>query len=327
MMAAHTARLVPFADRPAWGRAVLLYEPVIPSLFLFLVGFSLTLSRSAARARFGEADSASAGFTWYARQARRAVGLWAISVVFFVAEYGARLPDALLSGGILAVIAFSILLVGALLLVPGRAVGVALALPLIAGTVVFQRLDAQAHVIYPLTSGAAPLLPMMLFALAGAWVGGVRNARARWILGLAGAAVAVALIHRFGAEALFTKPFGRGDAGRTLAAPLFPAGDAVHVGFYDLRPVLALACLGLHLVLLVGLGAALRNIPENAARALFALGRHALGAYVLHLSILAAIVTAFGRQPLTAVTATATWIALILICQTGAFLLQAKKRV
>ena len=323
MMAAHAARLIPFSDRPLWARDVLLYEPVIPSLFLLLVGLSLALSLRAARA----ADRS--GGAWYARQARRAVGLWAISVLFFVAEYGVRLPDALLSGGILALIAFSILVVGALLLLPGR--GIFLPLALAAGCCALLRLDLTENSFYPFTSGSAPLLPMSLFALTGAWIGlsaGSRRGTAmRDAAGIAGAVTAVWLIVRFGALALFTRPFGRGDAGRDLAAPLFPSGIAMHAGFYNLRSVLALTCLGIQLAALTVLGAALKKVPEKAARHLFALGRHSLAVYVFHLSILAVIVTLFGRQPLTAISGTGTWIGLILACQTGAFFLGAKKRV
>lgn len=300
MMAAHTARLIPFDVRPAWAFSVLLYEPVIPSLFLLLVGVSLSRSSAAALAR-GETPRA-----WFARQARRAAGLWAISVVFFVAEYGIRLPDALLTGGVLALIAYSILLIAALLLLPARARAAGIAAALAAGGLLFLRIDATGRSMYPFASGSAPFLPLMLFALAGAWVGGGSGISGggprvlRFALAIAGAALAAGLIARHGASALFTKPFGRGDAGRDLAAALFPAGAPLHAGFYNLRPVLALECLGLHLAALGFLAIALRKVPERIARIVFALGRHALGAYVLHLTLLAALVVACGLHPLKA---------------------------
>jgi hypothetical protein len=323
MMAAHTARLIPHGARPSWARAVLVFEPVIPSLFLLLVGWSL--SRSFARTRSLEGGEATG--RWFARQARRAAGLWAVSALFFVAEYGLRLPDALLTGGILAVIAYSILLVGATLST-GRAALPLLMAVLAAGAFAFWKLDASGRSLYPLTEGSAPFLPMMLFALAGAISGAILGGT--WIRGffvLAGGLAAAWLIARHGGEALFLKPLGRAEAGRDLAAPLFSGGEARYVGFYNLRPVLAAACLGLQLAVLGVLGAALRKIPENAARFVFALGRHALAVYILHLAILAVLVTALGKQPLSAVSGTLTWLGLILVCQAAAIFLQTKKRV
>jgi hypothetical protein len=324
MMAAHTARLVPFDARPSWARVVLLYEPLIPSLFLLLVGLSLSRSREAARAR-GE----GAG-PWYARQARRAAGLWAISAVFFVAEYGVRIPDALVAGGILAIIAYAILGIGALLLLSRPALFIGAIL--LAGCVTFVRVDAAGNAVFPLNTGGAPFLPMTLFALAGALLGRFRSDEPRgrrlmWALAGIGAAIAAWLITRHGAEALFTKPFGRSDAGRDLPASLLPARDALHVGFYDLKPVLAAACLGLQLSLLAVLGILLGKIPERVARFAFAPGRHALAVYVGHLAFLAALVTIFGEQPLTAGSATWVWAGLILFWQSAAFLLEKQKRV
>jgi hypothetical protein len=321
MMAAHTSRLIPFDARPSWARLVLLFEPLIPSLFLLLVGLSLSRSFEAARMR-GEASRA-----WYTRQARRAAGLWAISVLFFVAEYGVRIPDALLGGGILAVIAYAILGIGALMLLPRASLLIGAAF--VAGCATFAWMDATGRALFPLNTGGAPILPMTLFALAGALLGRLRSGRraAMWILAVIGGGVAIWLITRHGAEALFTKPFGRSDAGRDLPASILPRREALHVGFYDLKPVLATACLGLQLSLLAVLGILLRNFPERIARFAFAPGRHALAIYVGHLAFLAAVVTIFGEQPLTAVSGTWVWVGLILVWQSAAFLLEQKKRV
>jgi peptidoglycan/LPS O-acetylase OafA/YrhL len=147
---------------------------------------------------------------------------------------------------------------------------------------------------------------MGLFTLAGAWVGPLFGPQAggqrllRLAIAVAGAALAAWMLARHGANALFTRPFGRSDAGRDLAAALFPAGAPLHVGFYNLRPVLALACLGTQLAALALLGPLLGWLRERPARFLFALGRRSLEAYVLHLTLLALLVVSFGLHPLRA---------------------------
>lgn len=328
MMAAHTARLVPFDARPGWLRAVLLYEPVIPTLFLLLVGMSLAASRAAAAVR-GVAAS-----DWYRRQLRRAAVLWLISALFFMLELGPRLPDALLAGGILANIAYAILLVGALLALPPRRARAALALAALAGTATFVWLDARGLRLHPVNIGNSPFLPLWLFAIVGAlWGTLATNDRddggsppvppSRPVLsagtlqtavGLLLAALAIGLIAHFGAGELFTKPLGRSDAGRLVPASLLGA-DAVHVGYYNLRPLLALCCLGLQLGALVLLRKTLARLPERAAAITFTLGRRALEVYVLHLALLAMLVVTRGRHPLTeGWQGTATWVFLVVAC-------------
>ncbi len=90
MMAAHTSRLIVFESREAWSYWILLLEPLIPSLFLFLVGISLTYS-------IAKSENSR---KWYARQARRALILWLIAALFSGLEYGIRLPDVLFASGI-----------------------------------------------------------------------------------------------------------------------------------------------------------------------------------------------------------------------------------
>ena len=329
MMAAHTARLVVHPAREGWPAAVLLAEPVIPSLFLFLVGASLAHSRAAAARRGTDAGA------WLARQLRRALGLWAISVVFFTLEMGPRVPDMFTASGILANIAYAIVLAGALLALPGRAAAAATGAALALGAAVFVMLDRAGVSVFALNSANSPFLPLWLFAFAGSlgtqWFGRgdatVRARRLGAVAGIALAAVAVSLIARYGYDALFSKPFGRSDAGRTMAAPL-TGGNPLHASYYNLRPLLALACLGLHTGALV----LLQLLPQAAlarfGRLAFAIGRHALGTYVLHLALLAALVTATGtRQPLPAAAHGAgVLLVLFVACQAYAMWRDARVR-
>jgi hypothetical protein len=323
MMAAHTSRLVVVDMRPDWSRWVLLLEPVIPTLFLLLVGLSLARSRAGAQAR------GQTGGTWYARQLKRAAILWGISAVFFTLELGFRLPDALTASGILANIAYAIVIVGGLLVARAETVRrVALAAVWIGGTALFMWLDANGQRVFPLNIGNSPFLPLWLFALAGALWATIPRAEPAGKgqgmplpygvlgtgLGVAAGLIAVWLIARHGVDALFTNPLGRSNAGRLTPAPVY-GGAALHVGYYNLRPVLAAACLGLQLGALVLLSFLLKPMREGGARILFALGRHALGAYILHLALLAVLVVIGGRQPLReGWQGTVVWIVLVVSC-------------
>ncbi len=287
MMAAHTSRLIDFDVREAWSYGVLLLEPLIPSLFLFLVGVSLTHSRA-------KADNAR---SWYLRQTRRAAGLWLISAVFFALEDGLRFPDMLMASGILCTITYAILTVGALLLLPKPVWMLGLALG--AGISAFVRIDlAGAHPFW-LVSGNSPLFPLLLFAAAGALWGLCSRRFPRAVFWIAPPALLLGawLVFRHGWEPLFTKPLGRSDATRVLAPPIL-GGTEKSVPYYNLRPLLSLTCLCFHLSAL-GLVRFI-HIGENWAHRGFALGRRALEAYVLHLFILAMLVVTLGMRPLRA---------------------------
>ncbi|MCD6025377.1 MAG: hypothetical protein K0Q91_2293 [Fibrobacteria bacterium] len=324
MMAAHTSRMMESAVRPAWCAWILLLEPIIPSLFLLLVGVSLTISLE----RFRERSPAESPRTWFARQARRAAALWAISTVFYLLELGPRFPDFVVVNGVLATIAYAILGVGALLLLPRRewVLGGALA----AGVAVFLALDLRGLRVFAVNTGNAPFLPLWLFTIAGAlWsLARRRFPRPVFWLGLGGAGVVAFLVARFGLDPLFTKPFGRSDAGRLLAPPLFLQGEARRVGYYNLRPVLALCCLGAHLAALSLLGLLDNVRGKTSARlsALFLLGRHSLEVYVLHLSLLAVLVVTLGIRPLTS-GGQGTGTLLVLVAISWIWCLWREKRV
>ncbi len=376
MMAAHTARLIVPDVRPDWARFILLVEPVIPSLFLFLVGLSLAHSFGSARLR-GETPG-----IWYGRQLKRAGGLWVISAVFFALEMGVRLPDMVLAGGILANIAYAIALTGGLIVLPvarpspprrAHALRITtLTGAVAAGSAVFVLLDLGGVRVHPVNIGNSPFLPLWLFAFAGAlW--GTLTIRARgveavtpagaspalqspprprwpsWVAGVAAGAlavVAIALIARSGLDALFTKPLGRSDASRLVPAPVY-GGSPLAVGYYNLKPLLAITCLGLHLAALTTFGAVQRALRKGRTprtprtsgasaapgaadaqnppsrhltgllRSMLALGRHALTAYILHLALLAGLVVLSGeRQPLkSGGQGTLVLVAVALACQ------------
>jgi uncharacterized membrane protein len=314
MIAAHTSRMIVLEVRPAWCDWILLLEPVIPSLFLLLVGISLTLSQEKFRARLPEGAPDGSTGSWFLRQARRAAVLWLISMAFYLLEMGPRFPDFFTLSGILATISYAIVITAALLALPRSAWMLALALA--GGAAIFLAVDGTS--VFPLNSGDAPLLPLFLFTFAGALWSKARTRFPRPVFwcGLAAAGVAAWLIHRFGLHALFTKPFGRSDATRLVAAPLFLKGGERTIGYYNLGPWLALCCLALHLAGLSILGLLNRLGPAGVRRLrpLFTFGRHSLEVYVLHLALLAVLVVSFGPKPLPTPTLGNLTVAGVALC-------------
>jgi len=303
MMAAHTSRLIAFNARQEWSYLVLMLEPLIPSLFLFLVGISLTYSIS---------KSENPG-AWYKRQVKRALVLWLISSLFFALEENIRLPDVFIASGILCTIAYAIVLLGALLLLP-KPIGM-IGFIFCISVFLFLKIDfADAHP-FLLISGNSPLFPLLLFAAAGTLWGLVTKRLphfAIWI-GLPSSIIAIWLIRHYGWENLFTYPLGRSDATRVLTKPLF-GGIEKSVPYYNLRPLLALFCLCVHLSCL-GVLQILNHLKDSWSRQLFLLGRNALEVYILHLFLLAMLVVSFGLHPLKAVgQGDAVMIGIILIC-------------
>ncbi len=291
MMASHTSRLIVFESRPAWSSSILLLEPMIPSLFLFLVGVSLTYSIAGSEARSENKKA------WYRRQAKRALGLWLISALFFALEEGIRLPDVFIASGILCTIAYAIVSIGALLLLRRAVWG--LSFTFLAGTVLFLILDQKGMRTFYLVSGNSPFFPLWLFAAAGALWGLAAQRLGRRIvwIGIATAIIAIALVHRYGVESLFAYPVGRSDAARILAAPL-TGGSEKSVAYYNLRPLLSLFCLCVHLSAAGFATLILSGLKDIWASRIFSLGRKALEVYVLHLFLLAMLVVNFGLHPL-----------------------------
>jgi hypothetical protein len=291
MIASHTTRLVDWDVRREWSRFSLLIEPLTASLFLFLVGASLAQSWFASRER-GRAG-------WYRKQAVRAAALWALSCLFYTLEEGRfHLPDAVTMSGILATIAYTILL-GMILVSSPRPILSLLAMSaVLAGLHVW--LDVHGQKVFILNGGNSPLLPLFLFACLGA-LGcfgleyGGRAAR----LSLAAAALATAalILHRHSFHDVFSKPLGRYETVRTLAWMKGETRMERNIPYYNLRPILVPMIASL-IVLLYAVLAMLRPVLDKTARWLLPMGRRSLDVYILHLSLLAILVVRGGKRPL-----------------------------
>jgi uncharacterized membrane protein len=290
MVAAHTTRLIAWDERRDWSRWVLLIEPFIASLFLYLVGASLAES-------WKRAGGDRAG--WFRRQALRALPLWALSCLFYVLEEGFQFPDTLFLSGILATIAYTILAVMLLVAAPRSAWLLAAAAACLLALHVW--LDRRGLRWFFLNAGNSPLLPLLVFALLGAWLSPLLRARPLMGALLAGAAMVtlVLLFSRYSFGAVFSKPLGRYETARVFFTGPPQARVEKSIPYYNLRPLLVPVVLSVILLLQTGLSL-LRPALDRAGKALFPIGRHSLDAYILHLSVLALIVVSSGgaRRPL-----------------------------
>jgi uncharacterized membrane protein len=289
MIASHTTRLIVWDERRAWSRFSLLIEPFTASLFLILVGASLTHSWRAAQ-RHGR-------LAWFRKQALRAAGLWAISCLFYALEDGFRLPDVLTMSGILATIAYATLL-GMILVASPRP---ALLLAVVAGLALglHYGLDRRGLRIFALNAGNSPWLPLFPLSCLGA-LGALALERGRFArYGLAAAAAAglACLLFRYGFAAVFSDPVGRYTTIRVQQ--WMEHGNLVRreIPYYNLRPVLVLAIASLTVLLYAALSLT-RPWLERGQRILLAMGRRSLGVYILHLTVLAAFVVGGGKRPL-----------------------------
>lgn len=284
MVAAHTTRLIVWEQRRDWSRAVLLIEPFIASLFLYLVGAALAESWSRAEDRPA----------WFRRHALRALALWALSCLFYVLEEGAfEFPDAPFLSGILATIGYVIVLLLAGLAAPASRWVLLAGAAALFGLHAF--LDKHGLRFFMINAGNSPLLPLSIFAFLGAALGPLLRARPRLAaaLGLLSGVTLVLLIRRHGLESLFSEPLGRYETARVFGSGPPQARVMKSIPYYNLRPLLAVVVLACILFLQTAL-APLRPGLQRI-KILFAVGRHSLAAYILHLSFLASIVVLSGR--------------------------------
>jgi peptidoglycan/LPS O-acetylase OafA/YrhL len=107
-------------------------------------------------------------------------------------------------------------------------------------------------------------------------------------------------LSRHGFADLFSKPLGRYETARSFFTGPAEARVQHSIPYYNLRPILVPTVLSLILLIRFGLGL-LRPLLDRAAKFLFAIGRHSLDAYILHLSLLALVIEYYGgnRRPLT----------------------------
>ena len=291
MVASHTTRLIVWEHRREWSRLSLLIEPLTASLFLFLVGASLVRSWEKARPQGRGA--------WFRKQGLRALGLWVVSGIFYMLELGFHWPDSVFLSGILATIAYAVLVLAPIVASPRPVLLLSLASA--AMGCFFLWMDQHGIRVFFLNAGNSPWLPLVLFAFMGSLGALAVSSRAAWVrpAWVAAAVVALGLLlyfHSF--HDLFSKPLGRYETVRTMASGPPEARIEKAIPYYNLRPILVPAIVAL-IVLIYAALAALRPVLAPAARLLFPMGRHSLDVYILHLALLAVLVLRGGKRPLT----------------------------
>lgn len=291
MIASHTTRLIAWDARREWSRFSLLIEPLTASLFLILVGASLAHSWRGAKAGGRRA--------WYRKQGLRAAALWAVSCVFYTLEEGFHLPDALTMSGILATIAYAILVCMLLVSLPRPAPLLILAPAILMAAHAW--MDWKSTSLFVLNAGNSPLLPLLTFACLGA-LGAEALLRGGWplrvVLVTAAVLVLGAVLQRHSFREVFSKPVGRYETVRVVASGPEEAKVERRIPYYNLRPILVPVIASLVILLYAAL-ALLRKPLEQGASLLFPMGRRSLDAYILHLFLLAMLVLRGGKRPLT----------------------------
>lgn len=171
MMMAHSARiqtdmgalynqpsLAHFWDWPLLS--TLLIEPIISAMFLFIAGFSLVLSQQKQKKN---------NSTWLWRLGNRMLTLYAISVIFYVADRGFQLPDLLISSGVLGVIALGLFTAGAALCTK-RATPTLLAMAFATLGLALILEQSKSNVV-GLNAGAGGMIPLISLAYLGSLCG------------------------------------------------------------------------------------------------------------------------------------------------------------
>ncbi len=290
MIASHTTRLILRSERRDWSEFALLIEPMTASLFLLLVGCSLYYSwQKNLRAKI-----------WCIRNVKRALALWLVSALFFVLENGFHWPDALLTSGILATIAYTTLIWGGLLLLPYSILSIPTLLIASIGLCLY--LDKQHLQWYFVNAGNSPLLPLNIFAGAGLLFMMTRPWNKLWIYTLLlifALLPLAACLHYHSFTDIFSDPLGRFETARILRSHAGPVTVEQSIPYYNLRPILIPMILSLTLLIYAcaKIIFSLRYpLWQRVSHIILALGRHSLDIYILHLFILAMFIEISGLK-------------------------------
>jgi hypothetical protein len=186
----------------------ILYQlvPVCPAVFLFTVGYSLTISWQKRKAN---------RIKWALHIVKRGLLLMLAGAFLFIMEHGFQIPDLLAAPGILYTIGLSIIVLGLMLLVPFPTVAVAILTTLYTALTLY--LLSGGIKLFPLTTGYEPQTPTILFAMNGTLIGllasRLRNTRikTRILFSIATLSIAILtlLTFRFGFMELFDQSSSR----------------------------------------------------------------------------------------------------------------------
>ncbi len=288
MTSTHALRALRPESSPEFGQWLMRIEPIIPTLFFLVAGWGLARSRYRSGNRPG----------WHWKHARRALGIWLLSIAMFFSYSGPQWPEIFTSTGVLQCLGISIL-VGIALPTAWTAAAASIAL---AGLFVW--LDVRGIRIDGINRGSFPLYPFLPIFLAAQAIERPMRQRS-WLqpaLATGGALVVLGLSAHIG----FRNLWGDWGMTNTFQEYVGSVGSSMN-GFALTRDLLTGAPTFLHRVsfwsilprlvpVVVALaGLATLFLCEVADRfpprlhPLSLLGRHALPYYVGHLIVLGAL--------------------------------------
>lgn len=151
-----------------WDQCLLFFiqiEPIISAQFLFISGFSLTLSLSKVLTHTPIISKRQ----WLFSLPPKLILLYLVSVVFFIGDNGIQLPDLFISSGILSIIAISMALTGSMLVTPKPLITLTLAVTAV--TLAALALEQSKTSIIGLNAGAGGAIPLISMTFIGAIIG------------------------------------------------------------------------------------------------------------------------------------------------------------
>lgn len=151
-----------------WDQSLLFFiqiEPIISAQFLFISGFSLTLSLSKAL----KSTSTINKQQWLFSLPPKLILLYIVSVLFFIGDNGIQLPDLFVSSGILSIIAISMALTAGMLISPKPIMTLALAITAV--TLTAFMLEQSKSSVIGLNAGAGGAIPLISMTFIGAIIG------------------------------------------------------------------------------------------------------------------------------------------------------------
>jgi uncharacterized membrane protein len=285
MTSTHALRALHPEVSPEFGQWLLRIEPIIPTLFFMLAGWSL------ARSRYRTGDSG----TWLWRHLKRSIGLFALSSVLFFTYAGPQWPESLTSTGVLQCLGLSIL-IGSLL----RNAWWAAAGATLTGAA-FVWLDLKGIRMDGINNGSFPLFPFLPIFLAAQAIEHPLRQRS-WLqpaIATLGGAIILVLAAKIGFRNLwgdwgvtntyqeYVRTAQSGQNGFAMVLDLLQGAPALPhtVGFWSTLPRLVPIVVALSGLAILFLCAVADRFPDRL-RPLALLGRHSLSYYVGHLVVL-----------------------------------------
>lgn len=314
MRAPHTASL--------WDQCLLFFihiEPIISAQFLFISGFSLTLSL------FKQSSNPSSAHKrrWLLALPAKLFLLYGISVLFFVGDNGLQFPDLFVSSGILSIIAVSMAISGILLTGPKPIFSLTVAT--IVTLLLAYYLEQSKTSIIGLNAGAGGAIPLLCMTFIGAIIGIIfqrHGTRGLFISAAIGCFVGILTMIQSYPWIFTVKSQFQLFPGDPVSSVIHSfqyalgLGDVtptkVRVQFWNHSSIFALRVTGTLTLVLALLVVIFTRYNNRWTQVLNTIGQHALLIYVLHLLLLGALEIS-GVKPTTGWQTTLLVISLVMI--------------